>query len=139
MEDLFCEFRAWLGATAEELGGLSPQPGRAVTESKSCRKPRWAEVEWRVVFQNLNTVYMKQLLLLMPATPPAPPSPRGYILSAVSVRNSSQSCSAVYIHSTMRSRGVQGQREPKFRYFLWLQMLKRYLENNAVGGKGLTY
>jgi len=24
MEDLFREFRAWLGATEEELGGLSP-------------------------------------------------------------------------------------------------------------------
>ena len=57
MEDLFREFQAWLGATEEELGGLSPPPGRPVADSKSCRKPRWAEVEWRVVFQNLNTVW----------------------------------------------------------------------------------
>ena len=78
MEDLFREFQAWLGATEEELGGLSPPPGRPVADSKSCRKPRWAEVEWRVCFSKSEHC-MKQLLLLMPATPPAPPSPWGYI------------------------------------------------------------
>ena len=53
---------------------------------------------------------MKQLFLLMPAPFPQllPPHKVIYSSSVVSVRNSSLSCSTVYIHNTMRSRGVQG-------------------------------
>ena len=69
MEDLFHEIRAWLGATEEEFGWLSPV--RAVTESYSCRKPRWAEIEeWRPRVVSKSEHCMKQLLLLMPATFP---------------------------------------------------------------------
>ena len=46
MEDLFREFRAWLGATEEKLGGLSPPAGESkereqqLQEAKVCR---WRE------------------------------------------------------------------------------------------------
>ena len=44
MEDLFKEFRAWLGATEEKLGGLSPpagESGKREQQLQEAKVGRW--------------------------------------------------------------------------------------------------
>ena len=40
MEDLFKGFRAWLGATEEKLGGLSPPAGESVEREQQLQEAK---------------------------------------------------------------------------------------------------